>query len=96
MLNFIYLYGWIIVALIFAGLYFYELYKKQGKAAALEKLRLAAFKLMILAEKQFGKGNGEFKFTWVVDNCMHYFPILQRYLSQGIWLKGMFRNGMTN
>lgn len=74
MLNNAYQYGWLIVAAIFAGLYFYEIYRRKGKAAMLAQMRTITYQLMIIAEKEYGQGNGSFKFRWVIDRLYQLLP----------------------
>lgn len=66
-------YGWIVLAVVFAALYFYWVYRKRGEAALKVELRERVYKLMLLAEKQFGDGSGILKLQWVVDR---FYPAL--------------------
>lgn len=77
MRNFLFEYGWIIlVAIAIIALFVFtcvKLYKEKGKLAMLEYVRQQAYKLMLLAEKKYGQGHGEFKFNYVIERL---YPIL--------------------
>lgn len=74
MREFLFNYGWmVIVAAAFAG-YCVWTYKKFGKEKLLLTIKATAYALMLQAERQFGRNEGTFKFSWVVNNLYAMFP----------------------
>lgn len=78
MKEFLFNYGWIILLAVFVGVYFFWYFKKFGRDKALKHYRVAAYKLMLLAEKRFGDGEGRIKFIWVIER---FYPVLPKTLN---------------
>lgn len=74
MKEFLLNYGWSVGAGVVAAAYFYVIYKKRGKEAAIKEAKIIAYKLMIAAEKKFGQGAGRDKFNYVVDRFYLMLP----------------------
>lgn len=79
---------WLIAALVALVVYFIILTRKKGKDIALVELRRLAYALMLLAQKEFSKGQGSNKMDWVLDMI---YPFVPKYLAF-IWTKEDLRN----
>ncbi len=81
MSNFLYNYGWVILlALLFVVRMIY-IYRRDGKEIFLKWLKAEAYKLMLVAEKEWerDKGFGKTKFNFVLGRLYSMLPRSMRY-----------------
>lgn len=71
-----------LVVLAVVGYLFY-IYKKQGKAAMLTKIREGLYKGMLTAEKKFGPNAGDKKFAFLMTNLYDFVApeIVKKFIS---------------
>ncbi|MDI6617909.1 MAG: hypothetical protein QME45_04415 [Clostridiales bacterium] len=73
----------IAILVVAVVVYLYIVYRKQGKAAVLATIREAIYKLMLTAEKKFGKEAGEQKLSFVLTALYDYIApdIVRKFIS---------------
>ena len=67
-------YGWILIAVILFVIYLWTIYQKSGWGAVLTDLRIKAYALMLLAEKEYIKSQGAEKFQFVLCTIYGMLP----------------------
>ncbi|OPJ57179.1 hypothetical protein [Alkalithermobacter paradoxus] len=65
-------YGWFFLLIIVIVGYMVYIYKRFGEKVAIKEARELAYKLMLIAEKNFV--NGDEKFAWVVRKFYNMIP----------------------
>lgn len=81
MREFLFNYGWIIVALIGIIAYLFYVYKKEGKQAAIEAAEKIAYKIMLAIEDRYGHDiSGEEKFAEALNLFYLKLPPTLRYV----------------
>ncbi len=79
MSKFLFNYGWIILLLLIFAVRMIYIYRRDGKEMFLKWLKVEAYKMMLVAEKEWerDKGFGRTKFNFVLNRL---YPLLPRSL----------------
>lgn len=76
-------YLFLLIVLVAIVIYLFYIYKKQGKDAVLATIREAVYKLMLTAEKKYGRNTGEQKLSFVLTALYDYVApdIIRKFLT---------------